>query len=72
MPTPTNLIWLNGRLLEDQLELKRGLSIDQNTLPIELKKGKNVLLLKISQDTGSWGFCARLSGLKQDLVADRF
>jgi hypothetical protein len=64
-------VWLNGRQLEDQLELKRGLSIDQNTLPIELKKGKNVLLLKISQDTGSWGFCARLSGLKQDLVAER-
>ena len=63
--------WLNGEPLASRLELKRGVVADEDALPVRLRKGKNVLLFKISQDVGSWGFCARFRGLKQVLIADR-
>ena len=36
---------------------------DQDTAPIKLKKGANLLMLKITQGQGGWTACARIVGL---------
>ncbi len=56
-------VWLNGELLESRLQVPRGLTPDSDRMPARLRKGNNVLLLKISQYNGGWGFCARFGGL---------
>ncbi|MCF6310955.1 MAG: hypothetical protein L3J39_00745 [Verrucomicrobiales bacterium] len=49
-------IWFNGELIFARDEYHRGMEIDQYQLPIQLKKGKNTLLLKLCQNeqTQSW------------------
>jgi len=64
-------VWLNGELLCDQLETARGLAIDQDRVPVRLRKGANVLLLKVSQGMGGWGMCARFAGLQRPVAAQR-
>jgi|GEM_PF-759468 len=43
------------------LEARRLRNFDQDVIPLNLRKGKNALLLKICDRTGQWGFCARLT-----------
>jgi len=52
--------WLNGEQVHAN-EIDRGLAIDADQVPITLVPGENVLLLKITQGGGGWGFCARLT-----------
>jgi HEAT repeat protein len=52
--------WVNGRLVHDQF-VARPLTPDQDVIPIQLKAGRNVILLKIWQNTLGWEFCARLT-----------
>ena len=52
-------VWLNGEQILD-VPTERGLSVDDDLIPVSLKKGKNTLLLKVEERGGSWGFCARL------------
>ncbi len=49
-------IWFNGQLIFARDEYHRGMKIDQYSLPIQLKKGKNSLLIKLCQNeqTQSW------------------
>ncbi len=49
-------IWFNGELIFARDEYHRGMEIDQYSLPIQLKKGTNTLLLKLCQNeqTQSW------------------
>lgn len=57
--------WMNGEAVHNNLQTLRGLAPDQDKVNVRLKAGTNVLLLKISQGTEAWGFCARLTGLRR-------
>ena len=59
-------IWLNGKLIFGRDEYHRGQKIDQYKLPIELKAGKNTILVKACQNeqteewTVQWEFQLRI------------
>ncbi|MDF1659017.1 MAG: hypothetical protein P1U58_15480 [Verrucomicrobiales bacterium] len=59
-------IWLNGKLLFGRDEYHRGIRIDQYTLPVTLKPGRNTLLVKACQNeqeqdwTVQWEFQLRV------------
>jgi hypothetical protein len=59
-------VWLNGELLFARDEYHRGAKLDQYKLPITLRKGKNTLLVKCSQNeqkeewTVQWEFQLRV------------
>jgi lysophospholipase L1-like esterase len=63
--------WFNGKCLANRIELRRGLAIDQDRLPVTLRKGANVLMLKVSQGVAGWGVCTRFAGLSQPVLASR-
>ncbi len=52
-------IWLNGQLVSDRW-IRRMSRLDDDVVPLRLKKGKNRLLIKIQNATGGWSFIARL------------
>jgi hypothetical protein len=52
-------IWLNGKLIHDRW-IQRPSQIDQDIVPLQLKAGKNVILIKIQNATGGWSFFCRL------------
>lgn len=64
-------LWLNGECLASRLETYRGVVPDSDAFPVRLRKGRNVLLVKISQAGGAWGFCVRFRGLQSSLSAFR-
>lgn len=51
-------LWVNGLNIWDYPQ-QRGLVIDDDLIPVTLKKGKNTLLLKVEQRGNQWGFCVR-------------
>ena len=51
--------WLNGGLVHGN-NVDRGLVVDQDMAPIQLRAGRNELLLKITQGGGGWAACARI------------
>jgi hypothetical protein len=53
--------WLNGAIVHSN-NTNRGDVADQDMAPIQLKKGANDLLLKISQGGGGWSAHARIVG----------
>lgn len=59
-------VWFNGVLLFGRDEYHRGQRIDQYTLPISLKQGRNTLLVKVCQNeqeqdwTVQWEFQLRI------------
>ena len=59
-------IWHNGKLVFERDEYHRGMRIDQYTLPVNLKKGANTLLVKLCQNeqeeswTDQWQFQLRI------------
>ncbi len=59
-------IWLNGKLIFGRDEYHRGQRIDQYKLPVELKAGKNTILVKACQNeqteewTVQWEFQLRV------------
>ncbi|MHC4799592.1 MAG: glycoside hydrolase family 172 protein, partial [Planctomycetota bacterium] len=52
-------IWLNGQQVHS-FNKPRGCAADQDRIPVNLKKGRNTILLKITNYTGPWGFMFRL------------
>jgi len=50
--------WLNGEMIWDHPG-GRGLTADDDRIPVYLKKGNNRLLLKIEERGNAWGFCLR-------------
>ncbi|MFP6901713.1 MAG: hypothetical protein VCA36_12275 [Opitutales bacterium] len=60
-------VWLNGELLFARDEYHRGMRIDQYAIDAELKKGKNVILVKLCQNeqkeswTKEWQFQLRVT-----------
>ena len=53
--------WLNGAVVHSN-NIDRGAVVDQDMAPIQLKKGANQLMLKITQGGGGWAACARIVG----------
>jgi HEAT repeat protein len=53
-------VWVNG-VKAFELFTRRGLQVDQDRVPVQLKAGTNTILLKIFQDTLGWEFCARIA-----------
>jgi hypothetical protein len=53
-------VWVNG-VKVFELFTRRGLQVDQDRVPVQLKAGTNTILLKIFQDTLGWEFCARIA-----------
>jgi hypothetical protein len=47
-------VWLNGRKVHDK-KVTRRLSAAADKVPVELKTGKNLLLLKLDQGSGPGG-----------------
>lgn len=62
-------VWLNGQVVWDNLQAARGVVVDQDRFPIQLRAGQNVLLVKVTQGGGDWGFCLRLAGLAKPVMA---
>ena len=59
-------VWLNGEYVFGRDEYHRGREIDQYTMPVRLKAGKNTLLIKVCQNeqretwTQEWDFQIRV------------
>jgi hypothetical protein len=51
--------WLNGAVVHSH-NVDRGAVVDQDMAPIQLKKGVNELMLKVTQGGGGWAVCARI------------
>ena len=58
-------VYFNGQPLLRNLDVTRGLTVDQERMKVRLRAGRNVLLLKITQGGGNWGFSARFDGLRE-------
>jgi hypothetical protein len=52
-------IWLNGEEINDKW-IARTSRLDDDVVPLRLKKGKNALLIKIQNVKGLWSFTCRL------------
>lgn len=52
-------IWLNGEMVNDKW-IARTSRLDDDVVPLRLKKGKNQMLIKIQNVRGRWSFTARL------------
>ena len=52
-------IWLNGSLIWDN-HLPRLAQKDEDLIRVKLNAGRNLLLLKVDQGSGKWGFFVRL------------
>jgi HEAT repeats len=53
-------VWLNGTFLYAK-NIDRGVNIDEDRVNVELKPGKNALLIKVNQGNGGFGFCVRVA-----------
>lgn len=62
--------WLNHREIGNAVEKLRGAAPDQELFPVTLQPGCNLLLLKIDQHTGGWGFYCRFLDRDRRPVTD--
>jgi hypothetical protein len=53
------VVWLNDERVHEKL-VGRGYTAREDRVPIHLKKGRNKLMLKVTQGDGGWNFCAHL------------
>ena len=62
--------WLNGEKVGEYLSY-RGSYLDQDRLPVHLRQGENVLLLKVQDAMEDWGALARLlpPGVEKPLLS---
>lgn len=61
-------VWVNGVMIWDN-HCARGAEADQDLVAVPVKQGANLLLLKIDQGVGKWGFYARVVN-RDDKVAE--
>jgi hypothetical protein len=61
-------IWLNGAMVHSKLEL-RSLKVDEDSVDIKLKEGRNTLLVKVCEKGGGWNFHVRLLTVKSRFKA---
>ena len=56
-------MWLNGEQVH-ATNASRGFTLDQDTVPAKLRKGKNTILIKVLQGGGEWEMCVRVADRK--------
>jgi len=56
-------LWLNGAAVGGNPDVIRPVRADQDRHPVKLRRGRNLLLVKIRQAQGGWGMCVRFGGL---------
>ena len=61
-------IWLNGKLIHDNW-VPRGLTKDEDIIPITLTAGSNQIFIKVQDMQGGWSFASRL--LDADGISDK-
>lgn len=54
-------VWLNGQTVHAN-NAARPLVVDQDVVSVPLRAGKNTIIARIQQGSGSWGFCLRIVG----------
>jgi len=54
-------LWINHQLISEQ-HVYRAMEMDSETHKVKLNKGKNLLLIKVDQDTGEYQFMLRVVG----------
>ncbi len=59
-------VWINGELVYNKT-IWRGAVHDEEFLDVNLKKGKNTILVKVENNTGEWGLILRLVDPKNEL-----
>jgi hypothetical protein len=52
-------VWLNGKLVHRHW-INRGVTVDNDLVPVTFKKGKNQLVIKILNGAMGWGFSCRV------------
>jgi len=63
-------VWLNGEQVFD-FPQGRGLELDDDLIPVQLREGTNRLLLKIEERGNVWGFACRVLPVAHPVVAER-
>jgi hypothetical protein len=63
-------LWINGIKMWDYY-LPRGLSADDDMIPVLLNQGTNKVLLKIEDRGNKWGFCVRLLPFSVEKLVER-
>ena len=59
-------VWFNGeKLIDNPIKTGRGAEKSQDVVKIELKKGKNTILLKVDQLGGGWGAYVQIYSVKE-------
>jgi len=54
-------VWLNGTLIHENFAA-RAASPDDDPIPVEFRRGRNQLLIKVLNLEGDWGFACRIMG----------
>ena len=54
-------VWLNDRKVYAHKRRNRGAVMDRRTIPVTLRAGKNSILVKVCNETSSWGFYLRIT-----------
>ena len=54
-------LWIAGKFIAEQ-NVYRAMEMDQETYKVKLNKGKNLLMIKVDQDTGEFQFMLRVVG----------
>ncbi|RKU18681.1 hypothetical protein C6503_09090 [Candidatus Poribacteria bacterium] len=54
-------VWLNDKKMYAHKRRNRGAVIDRRTIPITLRSGENSILVKVCNETSSWGFYLRIT-----------
>ncbi len=60
-------VWINGRRVHRNSK-QRALKVDEDRFDVDLKAGRNTILLKIDQQAGPWGFAFRLNDPDEKLT----
>ena len=56
------MLWINDSLLSKK-KIQRQASIDEDVIKVHIDKGWNKILLKLFENTGSWGFYFRITDM---------
>ena len=54
-------VWLNEKKMYAHRRRNRGAVMDRRTIPVTLRSGKNSILVKVCNETSSWGFYLRIT-----------
>jgi len=62
-------VWLNGEVVHENW-VARPVNKDEDLFPMDFRKGRNTILIKVQDRELDWGFCLRPIG--PDLLRERF